>query len=155
MENNEQKKEENQAQEDEKVIPKVAVELSKVATNPKQSIAIIIVGILVALYMVYSILSSDDNPTDTKVVKEEKVVAPKVITKPTAEIDTNISVPDIPSAPEIKAPTPPPVPLPIAKSDIPKEEIEKAPVAPSLPDEKKPENVSSGSNPPPVVAQNP
>ena len=89
--------------------PKVKDELSNVASNPKQSMLIIIAGVVVALYMVYSIFMGG-SPDDTK--KIENVTKPKIVTQPTQQLDgADMGVmPALPKAPQLKDPVAAPIP---------------------------------------------
>ncbi len=116
---NQDNKIDKMASETAEIAPKIAVELSKVAANPKKSMAIAIVIVLVIAYYSYQALQSAN--TDTTVVKEPAVVMPKVYVKPTQEsvIGETPVMPTIPVAPALKDP------------DTPKAE---APLPPTLPD---------------------
>ncbi|WP_341748639.1 TrbI/VirB10 family protein [Candidatus Tisiphia endosymbiont of Sialis lutaria] len=101
---------------EEQDIPEVQNELSKVATNPKQSIAILLVISAVFIFIFFKLFISDNKP-------EEVVVAPSAptdITKPTQDNSKNIpEIPKLPEAPKLETPAerppppPPPPPQPI------------------------------------------
>lgn len=112
----------NQNNEDQKglskAIPRVAMEISKVAANPKQGIAIIVAGVLVSIYLVYSIISDDADLKEKKPI--DQVDKPKIVVKPPVSNDfsQNNVVPTLPVAPTLKdpvAPPPPPVNLDVPK----------------------------------------
>lgn len=85
-------------------LPRVAFELSKIASNPKQGIAIIVVGVVLVVYVVYGMFA--ENVAET--AKEnpiELVQRPDIIIKPSKEIDTSdLAVPELPKAPTIQDP---------------------------------------------------
>ncbi|MCC8416640.1 MAG: hypothetical protein LN575_04750 [Rickettsia endosymbiont of Gnoriste bilineata] len=99
----------SQSGAEEQDIPEVQNELSKVATNPKQSIAILLVISAVFIFIFFKLFISDNKP-------EEVVVAPSAptdITKPTQDNSKNIpEIPKLPEAPKLEAPVdrPPPPP---------------------------------------------
>jgi type IV secretion system protein VirB10 len=107
------------------IIPKVKHEISKVAADPKQSVAIMIVGGIVALYLVYSMVFSSD--ADEKVNKEPKVQMPKVVISPTRDDadDTGPMIAALPEAPKLQDPSAPP---PVVPTAPPINEEIKAPV---------------------------
>ena len=112
---------------EEQDIPEVQNELSKVATNPKQSIAILLVISAVFIFISFKLFISDNKPS-------EVVVAPSVptdITKATQDNSKNIpEIPKLPEAPKLEVPVerpppppppqPPPQPIPPKGTDIPK-----------------------------------
>lgn len=118
-----------------KASPKVSDELSSVASNPKQNMLIIAAGIIAALVMVYNIFTGDDKGTKNTIDKVEK---PKIVTKPTQQIDSSMIgvMPALPKAPELKDPSAPPPPQVL-------------PTPPALPKKAEPEK----SAPPKVIAQ--
>ncbi|WP_425363486.1 TrbI/VirB10 family protein [Candidatus Tisiphia endosymbiont of Hybos culiciformis] len=106
---------------EEQDIPEVQNELSKVATNPKQSIAILLVISVVFIFIFFKLFLSDNEPS-------EVVVAPSVptdITKATQDNSRNIpEIPKLPEAPKLEVPVerpppPPPQPLPPKVTDVP------------------------------------
>ncbi|WP_375318576.1 TrbI/VirB10 family protein [Candidatus Tisiphia endosymbiont of Oplodontha viridula] len=107
---------------EEQDIPEVQNELSKVATNPKQSIAILLVISAVFIFIFFKLFISDNKPS-------EVVVAPSVptdITKATQDNSKNIpEIPKLPEAPKLEVPVerppppPPPQPIPPKVTDIP------------------------------------
>ncbi len=119
-----------------RVAPKVSDELSSVASNPKQNMLIIAAGVIAALIMVYNIFTGDDEGKNKKNI--DKVEKPKIITKPTQQIDSSVIgvIPALPKAPELKDPSAPPPPQVL-------------PTPPALPKKAEPEK----SAPPKVIAQ--
>ncbi len=106
---------ENNAAEPEKVqadLPEVEQELSKVATNPKQSIIILVVVAGVFLYLFFNLfISSDEAP------KQESTPVPDNVVKPVQiPVDTAIpAIPALPTPPKLEDPAlPPPPPVPAA-----------------------------------------
>lgn len=108
--------------------PNVSTELSKVASDPKQGIAIIVIIALAILYVVYGMFfgESQDSGED----KNPKISRPKIISKPTREGDVNSSpvVASLPEAPSIGEPIKPPSNL---------SSIDEAPIPPSLDNDKR------------------
>lgn len=88
--------------------PEVEQEFSKVATNPKQSI-IILIGIgAVFLYLFFNLFFASDESEK----KKEPLPVPDEVTRPVqVDSDTDIpSIPTLPSPPKLEDPTPPPPP---------------------------------------------
>jgi type IV secretion system protein VirB10 len=88
--------------------PEVEQEFSKVATNPKQSI-MILVGIgAVFLYLFFNLFFAHNNTEP----KKEPTPVPDEVAKPIpVGSDTDIpSIPTLPSPPKLEDPTPPPPP---------------------------------------------
>jgi type IV secretion system protein VirB10 len=131
-------------------IPKVSVELSKVAANPKQGFAIIIAGVLVAAYLVWGTLS-EEKTDKAKNNPVEKVEKPKVIAKPSS-IDNSAQdtvIPELPKAPTLADPTAPPPP-PVISPPI----ITDTPKAPVIDDKSsQSRQVNSNLPKPPVLDQ--
>ena len=103
--------------------PEVDQELSQVATNPKQSILILVGVIAVFAYLFFNLFinssdvdkNKDNTPTPTEVAKPIQVAA-----------DSDIpSIPTLPAPPRLEDPTPPPPPpsdaeaLPLAGEALP------------------------------------
>lgn len=106
---------------EEQDIPEVQNELSKVATNPKQSILILLVISAVFIFIFFKLFIADNKPAE--------VVAPSAptdITKPTQDNSKNLpEIPKLPEAPKLETPVepppPPPLPPPPPKvADVPK-----------------------------------
>ncbi|MEZ5915904.1 MAG: hypothetical protein R3C42_09825 [Parvularculaceae bacterium] len=111
---------ENNAAEPEKVqadLPEVEQELSKVATNPKQSIIILVVVAGVFLYLFFNLfISSDEAP------KQESNPVPDNVVKPVQiPVDTAIpAIPALPTPPKLEdLALPPPPPVPAAQDVLP------------------------------------
>ena len=138
------------------LLPKIGVELSKVATNPKQSIAIIAILALVSIYFAYSFIKGsmeDENKTKVQVVER-----PKVVVKPTPDMDVAASGTALPSLPKTNALKDPSVASqPVKVSNAPK--LPDAPKASSLakPPRVSMKDVFSQTQPssPPLVSQAP
>ncbi|WP_342271286.1 TrbI/VirB10 family protein [Candidatus Tisiphia endosymbiont of Parasteatoda lunata] len=104
---------------EEQDIPEVQNELSKVATNPKQSILILLVISAVFIFIFFKLFIADNKPPE--------VVAPSAptdITKPTQDNSKNLpEIPKLPEAPKLETPVelpPPPPPPPPKVADVPK-----------------------------------
>ncbi|WP_342278269.1 TrbI/VirB10 family protein [Candidatus Tisiphia endosymbiont of Myopa tessellatipennis] len=104
---------------EEQDIPEVQNELSKVATNPKQSILILLVISAVFIFIFFKLFIADNKPAE--------VVAPSAptdITKPTQDNSKNLpEIPKLPEAPKLETPVeppPPPPPPPPKVADVPK-----------------------------------
>ncbi|WP_417904697.1 TrbI/VirB10 family protein [Candidatus Tisiphia endosymbiont of Micropterix aruncella] len=104
---------------EEQDIPEVQNELSKVATNPKQSILILLVISAVFIFIFFKLFITDNKPAE--------VVAPSAptdITKPTQDNSQNLpEIPKLPEAPKLETPVelpPPPPPPPPKVADVPK-----------------------------------
>ncbi len=122
--------------------PEVEQELSQVATNPKQSMLILVGISAVFLYLFFNLFITGDE-SDTK---KDDTPIPTNISKP-VQVDTESDVPSIPtlpSPPKLEDPTPPPPPeteaLPMASEELPElpNDLALAPVTnnssvPSLP----------------------
>jgi type IV secretion system protein VirB10 len=101
--------------------PEVEQELSQVATNPKQSMLILVGISAVFLYLFFNLfINGDDSDT-----KKEDTPIPTDVSKP-VQIDTESgipSIPTLPSPPKLEDPTPPPPPeteaLPLASEELP------------------------------------
>ena len=91
-------------------MPEVQNELSKVATNPKQSIAILVVISVVFIFIFYKLFFAGNKPA---VVEEP--IAPAVVSKPNQDNTQNLpDIPKLPVTPELEVPVqlPPPPPPP-------------------------------------------
>lgn len=105
-------------------LPEVAQELSQVATNPKQSM-VILVGIgLVFIYLIFNLFWSSGS--DEK--KEEALPVPKDVAKPIEASDDSAipPIPTLPEPPKLEDPTPPPpppativAPVPLVEESLP------------------------------------
>jgi type IV secretion system protein VirB10 len=101
--------------------PEVEQELSQVATNPKQSMLILVGISAVFLYLFFNLfINGDDSDT-----KKEDTPIPTDVSKP-VQIDTESdipSIPTLPSPPKLADPTHPPPPeteaLPLASEELP------------------------------------
>tara|TARA_B110000503_G_scaffold16913_1_gene24250 strand:+ start:2073 stop:3527 length:1455 start_codon:yes stop_codon:yes gene_type:complete len=100
--------------------PEVEQELSQVATNPKQSMLILVVISAIFLYLFFNLFISGED-SDKKI---EDTPIPTNVSKP-VQIDTESDVPSIPtlpSPPKLEDPTPPPPPvtepLPVASEEV-------------------------------------
>lgn len=105
---------ENNKENNSEGLPEVQYELSKVASNPKQSI-LILVGICgIFGYILFNFFVS------TKPAKKEiSTKLPTEVTKPAPNTNNVPSIPQLPEPPKLVVPTPPP-PLPEPKpSDVP------------------------------------
>ncbi|HJD56866.1 TrbI/VirB10 family protein [Candidatus Tisiphia endosymbiont of Ptychoptera albimana] len=94
---------------EEQDIPEVQNELSKVATNPKQSIVILLAISAVFIFIFFKLFLSDNKQSEVVVAPS----APTDITKPTQDNSKNIpEIPKLPEAPKLEAPVerPPPPP---------------------------------------------
>ncbi len=101
---------------EEQDIPEVQNELSKVATNPKQSILILLVISAVFIFIFFKLFIADNKPPE--------VVAPSAptdITKPTQDNSKNLpEIPKLPEAPKLETPVELPPPPPPKVADVPK-----------------------------------
>ncbi len=99
-------------------IPEVQNELSKVATNPKQSIIILLVIFVILIlifvkFFFYSGPSSEVKPN---------IVTPSEISKPIQDNFKNLpEIPKLPEAPKLEAPVAPPPPPPPVKIEAPQQ----------------------------------
>jgi type IV secretion system protein VirB10 len=116
---------------EEQDIPEVQNELSKVATNPKQSIMILLVISAVFIFIFFKLFISDNKPDEVVVAPS----APTDITKPTQDNSKNIpEIPKLPEAPKLEVPVerpPPPPPAPILPPKVTEPTV---PLPPSLGD---------------------
>jgi type IV secretion system protein VirB10 len=100
-----------------KQAPEVETVLSKVASNPKGSMAIMAVVVIAFGYWMYGVITDDsDKP------KKEVVQVPKNVVKPTQDSSesqqSGAKAPPVPTLPKLVAPTPPPPPKPdVVKPD--------------------------------------
>ena len=125
-------------------LPEVEQELSQVATNPKQSMLILVGIFIVFIYLFFNLfINSDDSDADKDITP-----VPDEIAKPIqVDSDSDVpSIPTLPSPPKLEDPTPPPPPpeaepLPLAEDALPALPsepslptiTESSPSAPSLP----------------------
>ncbi|BFD45593.1 MAG: TrbI/VirB10 family protein [Rickettsia endosymbiont of Sergentomyia squamirostris] len=104
---------------EEQDIPEVQNELSKVATNPKQSILILLVISAVFIFIFFKLFIADNKPPEVVTPS-----APTDITKPTQDNSKNLpEIPKLPKAPKLETPVelpPPPPPPPPKVADVPK-----------------------------------
>lgn len=107
--------------------PEVVSELSKVATNPKQNFAILIIGAILLAYVIYTFLLKSDEQDKAQ---DEAVPIPKNISKPVSN-DVDEYIPQIP-----KLPDPPKIEAPVIEKDLPA-------AAPELPSVNSSENTTS------------
>jgi len=113
-------KDENPGQEES---PEVEQELSQVATNPKQSMMILVGIVGVFIYIFFNLfISSGDSDADA----DKTPVPTNIVTPIQVSVDNDIpSIPTLPSPPKLEDPTPPPPPptdieaLPTADSALP------------------------------------
>lgn len=104
-------------------LPEVEQELSQVATNPKQSMMILVGIVCVFIYIFYNFFISSDDSDAPK----DNTPAPTEVAKPVqVAVDSDIpTIPTLPSPPKLEDPTPPPPPptdteaLPTADSSLP------------------------------------
>lgn len=104
-------------------LPEVEQELSQVATNPKQSMMILVGIVCVFIYIFYNFFISSDNSDKPK----DDTPTPTEVAKPVqVSVDSDIpTIPTLPSPPKLEDPTPPPPPptdteaLPTADSSLP------------------------------------
>lgn len=88
--------------------PEVEQEFSKVATNPKQSIMILIGIGAVFLYLFFNLFFASDDTEQ----KKEPIPIPDEVAKP-IQVGSDVdipSIPTLPSPPKLEDPTPPPPP---------------------------------------------
>ena len=96
-------------------LPEVEQELSQVASNPKQSLLILVVVAGVFLYLVFNLfINSDDSEKLVDTPVPENVVQPIQISSDSAIP----AIPNLPSPPKLEDPTMPPPPPPPAKLDV-------------------------------------
>lgn len=101
---------------EEQDIPEVQNELSKVATNPKQSILILLVISAVFIFIFFKLFITDNKPTEVVTPS-----APTDITKPTQDNSKNLpEIPKLPEAPKLETPVELPPPPPPKVADVPK-----------------------------------
>lgn len=103
----------NPAAEAEK--PKVAFELSKVASDPKKGIAIIAAIALAILYVIYGMFTTDEEVKGSEESKPQ-VTRPKTIARPAriSDVDSSPVIASLPDAPELGDPSQPPKIIPKA-----------------------------------------
>jgi type IV secretion system protein VirB10 len=96
-------------------LPEVEQELSQVATNPKQSLFIVIAVAGVFLYLFFNFVINSDKPA--KPIDDsipENVVQPIKV-----QSDNDVpAIPSLPTPPKLETPTTPPPPPPPAKLDV-------------------------------------
>jgi type IV secretion system protein VirB10 len=104
-------------------LPEVEQELSQVATNPKQSMMILVGIVGIFIYLFFNLfISSDDSDAN-----KDNTPVPTEVAKPVqTNNDTDIpQIPTLPTPPKLEDPTPPPPPpteveaLPTADSTLP------------------------------------
>lgn len=101
---------------EEQDIPEVQNELSKVATNPKQSILILLVISAVFIFIFFKLFITDNKPTEVVTPS-----APTDITKPTQDNSKNLpEIPKLPKVPKLETPVELPPPPPPKVADVPK-----------------------------------
>lgn len=112
--------------------PEVDQELSQVATNPKQSMLILVGISALFIYLFFNLFinSEDEDPN------KEVVAVPDEVSRPAqVSIDDDIpSIPTLPSPPKLEDPTPPPPPPPSEALPRPVAAIEDLPNLPDAPD---------------------
>jgi len=134
---------ENNIAEPEKVqtdLPEVEQELSKVATNPKQSIIILVVVAGVFLYLFFNLfVGSGDTPKQTSNPIPDNVVKPVQI-----PIDTAIpAIPALPTPPKLEDPAlPPPPPVPATQDVMPPSPLSQDKTPLPMPESSKDVNLS-------------
>ncbi len=96
-------------------IPEVQNELSKVGTNPKQSIIILIIAFIVCLVVFFMFFFNDHTAPKTLAP-----IIPTDITKPTEDVASTLrEIPKLPEAPKLEAPSDLPPPPPLIKAEAP------------------------------------
>ena len=134
---------ENNIAEPEKVqtdLPEVEQELSKVATNPKQSIIILVVVAGVFLYLFFNLfVGSGDTPKQTSNPIPDNVVKPVQI-----PVDTAIpAIPALPTPPKLEDPAlPPPPPVPATQDVMPPSPLSQDKTPLPMPESSKDVNLS-------------
>jgi type IV secretion system protein VirB10 len=121
------------------VLPEVQQELSKVATNPKQHIFILIAICLVFAYFLFYLLINNKSSE-----KETQVAAPTEVTKPVVAAESAVPpIPQLPEPPKLVEPVAPveaknstkvnepesPPPLPVAQDNSTLNQVYSAPEA--------------------------
>lgn len=97
---------ENNAEEQKVEIPEVQHELSKVATNPKQSILILVIICGICGYLAFNLFLGNK-----KAVKDTPAEVPDQITKPVETATSEVpSIPQLPDPPKLEEPELPVVP---------------------------------------------
>jgi type IV secretion system protein VirB10 len=120
-------------------MPEVQNELSKVATNPKQSIAILVVISVVFIFIFYKLFFAGNKPA---VVEEP--IAPAVVSKPNQDNTQNLpDIPKLPVTPELEVPVQLPPPPPPVQPEKP---VEKPMIPLPTPID------NSDRNPPPLIS---
>jgi len=99
-------------------LPEVEQELSQVATNPKQSLLILVGISAVFLYLVYYLFIGTGGNSGKE---QDKTPVPQEVAKPVqASADDNIpAIPTLPSPPKLEDPTPPAPPPPSEAEPLP------------------------------------
>jgi len=91
-------------------IPEVQNELSKVATNPKQSIFIVVIISIVFIIIFFKLFINNSKPTNVALPTK-----PTEVSKPTQDNAKNLpAIPKLPEAPKLELPKDLPPPPPIA-----------------------------------------
>ena len=115
---------ENNKEHSAESLPEVQYELSKVASNPKQSI-LILVGICAIFgYILFNFFINTKSDQ-----KEPSTIVPTEVTKPAQNSNNIPTIPQLPEPPKLVVPTPPPPPPPKA-SEVP-QVVPPVPQAPS------------------------
>lgn len=123
-------------------IPEVQNELSKVATNPKQSIAILAVISLVFVFIFYKLFFASDKPAPIQTT----ATTPTEVSKPIQDNSQNLpDIPKLPVAPELEVPVQLPPPPPTS--------LEKPVEQPNVPLPTPIDSSKQVSSPPPLVSQ--
>ena len=96
-------------------LPEVEQELSQVASNPKQSLLILVGVAGVFLYLFFNLFVNSGEPS-----KPVDAPVPENVVKPIQVSSDNAvpAIPNLPSPPKLETPTTPPPPPPPASSDV-------------------------------------
>jgi type IV secretion system protein VirB10 len=96
-------------------LPEVEQELSQVASNPKQSLLILVGVAGVFLYLFFNLFVNSGEPS-----KPVDAPVPENVVKPIQVSSDNAvpAIPNLPSPPKLETPTTPPPPPPLASSDV-------------------------------------
>lgn len=111
-------------------LPEVEQELSQVASNPKQNMAILFVIASVFAYLFFNLFVDSNQPV------EEETPVPEVISKPAQAENVNDTplIPTLPEPPSLDDPTPPPPPsFSTNTTSLPVVENKKEEILPPLP----------------------
>lgn len=127
-------------EEPEVELPEVQHELSKVATNPKQNILILVIFVGVFGYLAFNLFFNNKNPDE-----EVKTEVPTEISKPVQTTINDVpAIPQLPEPPKIVEPTPPSSP-PVVQQPTPLPPT--SPTPPAV-------NDVTAPLPPPITGQN-